>query len=93
MKGRRPARGATLLELIITLAMLGIIAGIVGLTMLQPRDRYDSDQTDAIARLRRVAIASGRDTSVVLTSEAQTLTVLARATGLVLIDSTSRGRP
>ncbi len=93
MKGRRPARGATLLELIITLAMLGIIAGIGGLTMLQPRDRHDSDQADAIARLRRVAIASGRDTSVVLTSEAQTLTVLARATGLVLIDSTSRGRP
>jgi prepilin-type N-terminal cleavage/methylation domain-containing protein len=63
---RLPRRrsGVTLLELLITVAILGVVAGVVTLTLPRLDEPAPDTAASRIARARREAVASGRPVTV-----------------------------
>lgn len=60
-RNRHACSGATLLELIVVLAILGVVTSVGGLAMRQSRRPLEGDQlTGVAARARARAIATGR---------------------------------
>lgn len=86
--GQKGCAGVTLVELIVVLAVLGVMAAVTGLAFRAPRpaDRTDvwaAGVTDARAR----ALATGAPVSVVLDARGADAMVTAYPDGSVLADS------
>jgi prepilin-type N-terminal cleavage/methylation domain-containing protein len=95
--GRR-RRGSTLLELLVTLVVLGAVAGVV--TVALPRLAQPADDTpmSRVARARRDALASGRPVTVTLDDTAGAVDATIAPDGSVVADTLLRidrlaGRP
>lgn len=87
----RPARrsrpGVTLVELVVVLAILGVVAGVTGLAYAAARPApAPDDPLAAIARARAEALASRRATSVAVRVEGRTHAVTVLPDGSVLAD-------
>jgi prepilin-type N-terminal cleavage/methylation domain-containing protein len=81
-------RGNTLVELLVVLAVLGIIAGVTGLTFGRAPLRNPPDAADAtIADARRQALRSGRSVTVTISSGDTLLAATAHPDGRVVADS------
>lgn len=83
---RRVAHGVTLVELMVTLAVLGAMAGIAGLAAV-PRLRASAAADPALAAIaaaRRNAVASGASVRIQVANGDTTGWVLARPDGSVL---------
>lgn len=77
--------GVTLLELVVVLALLGIMAGVVGLSLrsAKPVPRMDVASL-AAARARDSAVRSGRAVTVVITRDSQIFDATAFPDGRVV---------
>ena len=86
MSGRM-RRGVTLLELMVTLALLAILAGVVGLSLQRggPARVVDA-RTARIAAAREEALRSGHAVSVTFVDSGHTHTATAYPDGRVLAD-------
>jgi prepilin-type N-terminal cleavage/methylation domain-containing protein len=81
-------RGNTLVELLVVLAVLGIIAGVTGLTFGRAPHRIAPDAADAIiANARRQALRSGSSVTVTMSSGDTLLAATAYPDGRVVADS------
>ena len=80
-------RGATLVEMIITVALIGVISAIA--TLAFPRDRtpQPNDPLLQVARARTLAVENSRRVSVSLTIDGRPVDVLALPDGSVIADS------
>ena len=82
-------KGHTLLELLIVLAILGVVAGVTGLGFRRPADSTLVDSVDArIADARRDAIRSGQSVSVIVMHAGVPVAVTAHPDGRVIADTT-----
>jgi prepilin-type N-terminal cleavage/methylation domain-containing protein len=85
------AAGATLIELIVVLAVIGITFAVVGMAFrdarARPRDGRVS-QRDQIARARREALQSGTPQRVIVRDSDATYAATAWPDGRVIADST-----
>lgn len=80
--------GATLAELIVVLAVLGIMASVVGLTARTAEPRQVSDGTIAtIAAARREALLSGRPVTLTVELAGRTAAATAWPDGSISADS------
>jgi prepilin-type N-terminal cleavage/methylation domain-containing protein len=80
--------GVTLLELTVTIAIIAIIAGVVGLAVARtPSAPPDKQLAAAIRRLRTAAVRSGRPVAIDLSYRAARYTVTALPDGRILADS------
>lgn len=85
---RRGSRGNTLLELLVVLAILGIVVGVTGLAFQTTSDRRVIDPSLArLAEARRAAIESGRAVTVILPRDGHVMVATAHADGSILADS------
>lgn len=81
-------RGNTLLELVLVLAILGVVAGVTGLAFQTRLDRPVVEPSLArLAEARRGAIESGRAVTVVLLRDGDVLVATAHADGSIVADS------
>jgi prepilin-type N-terminal cleavage/methylation domain-containing protein len=81
-------RGNTLVELLVVLAVLGIIAGVAGLTFGRARQPISPNAAEAtIAEARRQALRSGRSVTVTIPSGDTLLAATAHPDGHVVADS------
>jgi prepilin-type N-terminal cleavage/methylation domain-containing protein len=80
---------ATLVELLVVLAVLGVTMGIAGLAFHRTRSAPSAGALvrDRIAAARREAIATGRTVSTTVVLDGQRRAVTAYADGRVLADS------
>ena len=86
--GQPPVRlGVTLLELMVTLALLAILAGVVGLSLhgSEPKRPVDA-RTAQLAAAREEALRSGHVVSVTLVDSSHAYTATAYPDGRVLAD-------
>jgi prepilin-type N-terminal cleavage/methylation domain-containing protein len=85
----RTRTGTTLVELLVVLAVLGVMTGIAGLAFHHVHTAPTSAAMllDRIAAVRREAIATGRTVSTTVTVDGQPHAVTAHADGRVLADS------
>ena len=80
--------GVTLVELIVTLALLAIVAGIVTVSFTRSRPGEDRDPAlRTLVTARREAIAAGHPVTVLITSEGRRHAVTALPDGRVLADT------
>jgi prepilin-type N-terminal cleavage/methylation domain-containing protein len=85
-----PARryGSTLIELVVVLAILGVIAGVAGLSFGEAPKRSTTDKASArVAAARREAIRAGRAVTAVVIRDGHVMMATARADGSVVADS------
>jgi prepilin-type N-terminal cleavage/methylation domain-containing protein len=54
-----PSRGVTLVELLVVLALLGLVFGVSGLALASLREPHESDALREMRRARAEAIRSG----------------------------------
>lgn len=81
-------RGATLIELVVALAILGIIASVAGLGARPDAFVRPSDEVTAtVARLRRAAVNGGRAVTATLMSDGAPRRLTAFPDGSVVADS------
>jgi len=59
-----PNRGVTLVELLVVLALLGLVLGISGLALASLREPRESDALREFARARALAIRTGVPTRI-----------------------------
>jgi prepilin-type N-terminal cleavage/methylation domain-containing protein len=78
-----PRTGVTLVELMVVLAVLGVMAGVVGLAW-HPALHRNPDDGQAIAVLRRRAVESGRVASGVVTLGGREAAVIAFPDGRIV---------
>lgn len=81
-RGIRP--GVTLVELLVVLAILGLSLGVVAVAAppLAESDTWSS--RDGVSALRRAALASGRDTTALLSDGSAVMLVTAMRDGRVV---------
>ena len=85
---RRARGGVTLVELVVVLVLLGIMAGVVGLTLETARPVAAVDpMTAAIAAARDSAIRGGRAVTMSIPSPAGPLNATAWPDGRVAADA------
>lgn len=87
---RRPdvCTGVTLIELVVTLALLGLLAGVVGLAYRQPRPVAPADESAArVAAARAAALATARPVSISVPMAGRAYSATAYPDGTVLADS------
>lgn len=87
MKPHSVRRGVTLLELMVTLALLAILAGVVGLSVGRagPARTVDA-RTAQIAAARDSALRSGHAVTITLVDSGRVASVTALPDGRVLAD-------
>jgi prepilin-type N-terminal cleavage/methylation domain-containing protein len=77
--------GVTLIELMVVLAILGVMAGVVGLTRAPGwTDKDEGPGSGGLSALRRTAITSGRMVQGVVSIGERSATVIAMPDGRVL---------
>lgn len=84
---RPPARGVTLVELLVVVAILGVLAGVVGLTWRPETWTARETETEpaaAVLAARRRAVASGAPVTLVVTAKDRTASVTALPDGRVI---------
>lgn len=87
-----PREGVTLLELLVVIVLLGVMAGMIGLSVRAPEPtghvdgsgRRGSEIRGMVAAARRQAVASGRAVTVVADTGARARTITALPDGTVL---------
>lgn len=80
--------GVTLIELIVVLAVLSIMAGVVGFAVRpMGAESAGNDLEDAVARMRRRALASGKAADTTIERNGAILTIRALPDGRVLADT------
>ena len=85
---RRGPRGNTLLELVVVMAILGIVAGVTELAFQTRSDRRLIEPALArVAEARRAAIERGLAVTVILVRDGDVMIATAHADGTVLADS------
>lgn len=84
----REGRGVTVVELLVVLILLGLMAGVVGLTLrtAQPVRHPDAAHL-AATQARDSAIHSGRPVTIVFTSDSQRLDITALPDGQLVADA------
>jgi len=88
VRATRVQHGATLAELVVVLALLGIAAGVVGLAAARPpRPSAVSGESARITDARHEAVRSGRTVTVVLNVEGRQVSVTALPDGSVIAES------
>src|SRR5579885_1327983 len=98
---RQPTRvpcGMTLIELLITLALLGIVSLVVTVAVRRIDRPRDDDPQHVLAESLRGAVTRNRETTVRMTIAGHVVTAIAHADGSVTADSAFRfdqlsGRP
>jgi prepilin-type N-terminal cleavage/methylation domain-containing protein len=81
-------KGHTLLELLIVLAILGVVAGVTGLAFRRPTAPTPVDSVDArIADARRDAIRSGHSVTITAVHAGLPMAVTAHPDGRVIADT------
>ena len=85
---RRRAKGNTLVELLVVLAILGVVAGVAGLSFRAEPTPAAIDAAGAqVAAARREAIRTGRPVTVIVSREGHVSVATAHADGSVVADS------
>lgn len=83
-------RGVTLVELLVVLVLLGIITGVVSLSLRSARSLPNGSSIDAaqgaVARARDSAVRLGRPVTIVIDRDAQPIAVRALPDGRVVAD-------
>jgi prepilin-type N-terminal cleavage/methylation domain-containing protein len=81
-------RGSTLVELLVVLAILGVVAGVAGPSFRAEPRRTEIDEVEArVAAARRDAIRSGRSVTVIVFRDGQVMMATAHADGSIVADS------
>jgi prepilin-type N-terminal cleavage/methylation domain-containing protein len=86
-------RGVTLIELLVVLALLGIMAGVVGLAWRPERWQFSNDTANPYSWLRRRAAETGRAVSDTVTIDGRVISVMALPDGRVVGSSRLRVNP
>jgi prepilin-type N-terminal cleavage/methylation domain-containing protein len=81
----RTRRGVTLVELVVVLAVCGILAGVVGLAMRAARPVADTPE-QRLAAARREALRTGRPVTAVWTIDGKAAQATARPDGSTIAD-------
>lgn len=82
------ARGNTLLELLVVLAILGVLAGVTGVAFRETRDADVIDPTRSrVAEARREAIRAGRAITVTVVRQGRLVAATAHPDGSVVADT------
>lgn len=85
---RQRARGSTLVEMLVLLAILGVIAGVTGLSFRRPPNRAAIDAVGTRALdARRKAVRSGRSLTVIVWRDGKPMALTAHADGRVVADT------
>lgn len=84
---RRLRRGTTLIELLVTLAILGIIAGVTVLAVRQMDRPRPTDPRTILADTLRAVLASGRPAIVRVITDSGPASAVVRADGSIIADS------
>jgi prepilin-type N-terminal cleavage/methylation domain-containing protein len=82
--GLRTGSGITLIELLVVLAIMGLMAGVVGLAARAEGSTEATDDRESLALLRRRAVESGRATQALLRIDGRSVPALALPDGRVL---------
>ncbi|GEM_PF-3426542 len=86
-RARGLRRGVTLVELLVVLAIMTVMAAVVGLAA-PPIRHVDPDvATTRVAAARRVALSSGQPVSITVVSRERPYSVTAYPDGAVVADS------
>jgi prepilin-type N-terminal cleavage/methylation domain-containing protein len=81
------ARGSTLLELLVVLAILGVIAGVTGIAFGRVEPRRVDAADAPIAEARRAAIRTGKPITLLVERRGVAVAVTAHPDGQVIADS------
>jgi prepilin-type N-terminal cleavage/methylation domain-containing protein len=83
-----PRRGVTLVELLVALAILGLMTGVVVLQAKPARLARSDWRSDSVATLRRRAVTQGRaQTAILVIDSARAYPLTALPDGRVVADS------
>jgi prepilin-type N-terminal cleavage/methylation domain-containing protein len=81
----RDRDGMTLLELLLVLALLGVLTSLTALRWhRQPAITHTTPEQEAVNRARTRAIASGRTTTILIPVDERLLPVTVRPDGVVI---------
>ncbi len=84
---RRLRRGVTLVELLVVLAIMTVMAAVVGLAAPPIRHADPDTATTRLTAARRAALASGQPVSITVVSRERPYAVTAYPDGAVVADS------
>jgi prepilin-type N-terminal cleavage/methylation domain-containing protein len=80
-------RGVTLVELLVVLAIMTVMAAVVGLAAPPIRHTDPDVATTRVAAARRVALSSGQPVSITVVSQERPYAVTAYPDGAIIADS------
>ena len=84
---RTTHRGVTLVELLVVLAIMGVMAGVVGLAIPPVQDHNPDSTSLQVASARRTALVSGHPVTAIIVVDGRAHAITARPNGTVLADS------
>lgn len=82
---RRAPRGLTLLELVVVLAIVGILSGVAATSI--PKRTPTPDSLDAVAGVRRAALSTGRAQYAIVVRDGRAWAISALPDGSVIGDT------